>query len=215
MIDMFKQSSNFILLFFAVIISSCTPPKSFYKMEGSINLRNKINKIIKNSEIDLNMSIQVISLKDNKVIYDYNSQKLLMPASTNKLYTSAAALYFLGKNHQFETDVFSDTKNLILKGGGDPDFSVKELDSLALEVSKKYKNIELGRFKGLGEMTPIQLKETTMDPDKRIMYRVELNADNADDAAEKVNILMGRKAELRFKFIKEQNYLSAKDLENM
>ena len=56
-------------------------------MEGSINLRNKINKIIENSEIDLNMSIQVISLKDNKVIYDYNSQKLLMPASTNKLYT--------------------------------------------------------------------------------------------------------------------------------
>ena len=142
MIDMFKQSPNFILLFFTAIISSCAPPKSFYKMEGSINLRNKINKIIENSEIDLNMSIQVISLKDNKVIYDYNSQKLLMPASTNKLYTSAAALYFLGKDHQFETDVFSDSKNLILKGGGDPDLSVKELDSLALEVSKKYKNID-------------------------------------------------------------------------
>ena len=142
MIDMFKQSSNFILLFFAAIISSCTPPKSFYKMEGSINLRNKINKIIENSEIDLNMSIQVISLKDNKVIYDYNSQKLLMPASTNKLYTCAAALHFLEKDHQFATDVFSDTKNLILKGGGDPDLSIIELDSLALEVSKKYKNID-------------------------------------------------------------------------
>ena len=142
MIDMFKQSSNFILLFFAAIISSCTPPKSFYKMEGSINLRNKINKIIENSEIDLNMSIQVISLKDNKVIYDYNSQKLLMPASTNKLYTCAAALHFLEKDHQFGTDVFSDTKNLILKGGGDPDLSIIELDSLALEVSKKYKNID-------------------------------------------------------------------------
>ena len=142
MIDMFKQSPNFILLFFTAIISSCAPPKSFYKMEGSINLRNKINKIIKNSEIDLNMSIQVISLKDNKVIYDYNSQKLLMPASTNKLYTCAAALHFLEKDHQFGTDVFSDTKNLILKGGGDPDLSIKELDSLALEVSKKYKNID-------------------------------------------------------------------------
>ena len=142
MIDMFKQGSNFILLFFAAIISSCTPPKSFYKMEGSINLRNKINKIIENSEIDLNMSIQVISLKDNKVIYDYNSQKLLMPASTNKLYTCAAALHFLEKDHQFGTDVFSNTKNLILKGGGDPDLSIKELDSLALEVSKKYKNID-------------------------------------------------------------------------
>ena len=142
MINMFKKGSNFVLLFFAAIISSCTPPKSFYKMEGSINLRNKINKIIENSEIDLNMSIQVISLKDNKVIYDYNSQKLLMPASTNKLYTCAAALHFLEKDHQFGTDVFSDTKNLILKGGGDPDLSVKELDSLALEVSKKYKNID-------------------------------------------------------------------------
>ena len=142
MINMSKQGSNFILLFFAAIISSCTPPKSFYKMEGSINLRNKINKIIENSEIDLNMSIQVISLKDNKVIYDYNSQKLLMPASTNKLYTCAAALHFLEKDHQFGTDVFSDTKNLILKGGGDPDLSIKELDSLALEVSKKYKNID-------------------------------------------------------------------------
>ena len=142
MINMSKQDSNFILLFFAAIISSCTPPKSFYKMEGSINLRNKINKIIENSEIDLNMSIQVISLKDNKVIYDYNSQKLLMPASTNKLYTCAAALHFLEKDHQFGTDVFSDTKNLILKGGGDPDLSIKELDSLALEVSKKYKNID-------------------------------------------------------------------------
>jgi len=142
MINMFKKGSNFILLFFAAIISSCTPPKSFYKMEGSINLRNKINKIIENSEIDLNMSIQVISLKDNKVIYDYNSQKLLMPASTNKLYTCAAALHFLEKDHQFGTDVFSDTKNLILKGGGDPDLSIIELDSLALEVTKKYKNID-------------------------------------------------------------------------
>ena len=142
MIDMFKQSSNFILLFFAAIISSCTPPKSFYKMEGSINLRNKINKIIENSEIDLNMSIQVISLKDNKVIYDYNSQKLLMPASTNKLYTCAAALYYLKKNHQFETRILSNQKNLILKGGGDPDLSIKELDSLALQVSKNYKNID-------------------------------------------------------------------------
>jgi topoisomerase-4 subunit B len=89
-----------------------------------------------------------------------------------------------------------------------------ERDKIYAELEKKYKNIELGRFKGLGEMTPIQLKETTMDPDKRIMYKVMLNQDNEYDAAAKVNILMGRKAELRFKFIKEQNYLSAKDLEN-
>ena len=98
---MFKCNSKFILLFFTAMITSCLPPKSFYKMEGSINLRNKINEIIEKSEIDLNMSIQIISLKDDKVIYDYNSQKLLMPASTNKLYTCAAAFHFLKKHHQF------------------------------------------------------------------------------------------------------------------
>ena len=139
---MFKCNPKFILLFFTAMITSCLPPKSFYKMEGSINLRNKINEIIEKSEIDLNMSIQIISLKDDKVIYDYNSQKLLMPASTNKLYTCAAAFHFLKKNHQFRTNVLSNENNLVLKGGGDPDLSIKELDSLALEVSKKYKNID-------------------------------------------------------------------------
>ena len=138
----FQYYLNFIILTFLAVFFSCSPPLSMYRMEGSISLKNKINKIIEKSGIDVNMSIQVISLKNDKVIYDYNSQKLLMPASTNKLYTCAAALHFLKKDHQFGTDVFSDTKNLILKGGGDPDLSIIELDSLALEVSKKYKNID-------------------------------------------------------------------------
>ena len=111
-------------------------------MEGSPSLISKINKIIEESEVDLNMSIQIVSLDDNKIIYDYNSQKLLMPASTNKLYTSAAALYYLGKNHHFETNVLSKKNNLILKGGGDPDLTIKQLDSLALEISKKHKLID-------------------------------------------------------------------------
>ena len=139
---MLKCNPKFILLFFTAIITSCAPPQSFYKMEGTLNLRNKINKIVEESEIDLNMSIQITSLKNDKIIYDYNSQKLLMPASTNKLYTCAAAFHFLKKHHQFKTDVLSNKNNLVLKGGGDPDLSIKELDSLALEVSKKYKNID-------------------------------------------------------------------------
>ena len=133
---------SFVITIFIMIHISCAPPKSLYKMEGSSSLINKINKIIEESEIDLNMSIQIISLDDNKIIYDYNSQKLLMPASTNKLYTSAAALHYLGKNHYFETNVLIKKNNLILKGGGDPDLKIKQLDSLALEISKKHKTID-------------------------------------------------------------------------
>ena len=133
---------SFVITIFITANISCTPPKSLYKMEGSSNLIKKINKIIEESEIDLNMSIQIISLDNNKIIYDYNSQKLLMPASTNKLYTSAAALHYLGNNHYFETNVLIKKNNLILKGGGDPDLKIKQLDSLALEISKKHKTID-------------------------------------------------------------------------
>ena len=103
---------------------------------------NKINKIIEASGIDLNMGIKIVSLKNNKTLYAYNSQKLLMPASTNKLYTCAAALHYLGNNHTFKTRVLKNNNNLILKGGGDPDLTINQLDSLAIIVSKNIKKVD-------------------------------------------------------------------------
>lgn len=80
-----------------------------------------------------------------------------------------------------------------------------EKDKLVERLSKKHKSkIEIGRFKGLGEMTPPQLKETTMDPNKRTFLRVKIAADETDETAERVNQLMGKKPELRFQFIQEQ-----------
>ena len=70
--------------------------------------------------------------------------------------------------------------------------------------------VELSRFKGLGEMPPAQLKETTMSPAKRTLLRVAIaERDDPDPAgAQKrsalaVEHLMGRKPELRFQFIQE------------
>ena len=103
---------------------------------------NKINKIIEASGIDLNMGIKIVSLKNNKTLYAYNSQKLLMPASTNKLYTCAAALHYLGNNHTFKTRVLKNNNNLILKGGGDPDLTINQLDSLAIIISKNIKKVD-------------------------------------------------------------------------
>ena len=83
------------LIIFLMVFLSCTPPKSLFNIGGSPSLIRKINSIIESSGIDLNMGIKIISLNDDKTLYAYNSQKLLMPASTNKLYTCAAALHFL------------------------------------------------------------------------------------------------------------------------
>ena len=62
--------------------------------------------------------------------------------------------------------------------------------------------VEVGRFKGLGEMMPKQLKETTMDPDSRTLIRVSV-ADDQDETGDLVNRLMGKKPELRFQYIQE------------
>jgi topoisomerase-4 subunit B len=63
--------------------------------------------------------------------------------------------------------------------------------------------IEVSRFKGLGEMAPSQLKETTMDPAKRTLLRVRLPEDGAGraDVSDLVERLMGRNPEHRFAFI--------------
>ncbi|MEM6712787.1 MAG: DNA topoisomerase IV subunit B [Pseudomonadota bacterium] len=74
-------------------------------------------------------------------------------------------------------------------------------DELLKRVFKGKRNVEIGRFKGLGEMLPAQLKETTMDPDKRTLLRVKIVDGGA--TGNTVSTLMGNKPEARFQFIQE------------
>jgi topoisomerase IV subunit B len=64
--------------------------------------------------------------------------------------------------------------------------------------------VETGRFKGLGEMMPNQLKETTMDPRKRTLLKVVVETDERSDTSDTVERLMGNKPEARFVFIQER-----------
>jgi topoisomerase-4 subunit B len=63
--------------------------------------------------------------------------------------------------------------------------------------------VEISRFKGLGEMLPAQLKETTMDPRRRTLLRVVVDKAAERDTADLVDRLMGRNPEPRFRFIQE------------
>ena len=72
--------------------------------------------------------------------------------------------------------------------------------------------VEIGRFKGLGEMNAPQLKETTMDPTKRTLLKVEVTKEDKVATADAVNALMGSKPEARFRFIQERAAF-AKDLD--
>ncbi|MEM9053961.1 MAG: DNA topoisomerase IV subunit B [Pseudomonadota bacterium] len=88
----------------------------------------------------------------------------------------------------------------------------EDKDRLMESEFKPNEKIELGRFKGLGEMNPSQLKETTMDPATRILARITL-PDSIDELteikpAELIETLMGKKAEHRFRFIQENAHFA-------
>ncbi len=89
----------------------------------------------------------------------------------------------------------------------------KEKEKLVAELGKKHRGkLDIGRFKGLGEMTAPQLKETTMDPKKRTLLRVKIADDDIEPTMERVNQLMGKKPELRFQFIREQTAIAGESI---
>jgi topoisomerase-4 subunit B len=64
--------------------------------------------------------------------------------------------------------------------------------------------VEISRFKGLGEMMPAQLKETTMDPSKRTLLKVLIDEVDFEGTRAAVDDLMGTKPEARFRFIQDR-----------
>jgi len=88
----------------------------------------------------------------------------------------------------------------------------KHRDELIKTVFKNGK-VEVSRFKGLGEMLPAQLKETTMRPGHRSLIRVEIADDARKDTEKMVERLMGKKPELRFRFIQENAKFAAADVD--
>src|SRR6266496_2938918 len=88
----------------------------------------------------------------------------------------------------------------------------KHKDALLKSEFNANAKVDVGRFKGLGEMMPAQLKETTMDPAKRTMLRVVLLADDREGTADSVERLMGTRAEARFAFISDKAEFASEEL---
>ena len=137
-----KKNLKIYFLLTGIFAISCAPPKALLYNPGQPTLRKEINTLIVDSGLDVNMSIKVTSLNSGKSLYALNSQKRLIPASNNKLYICAAVLSNLGADFIFETSIYLDGPNLILKGGGDPDFSLEQLDSLAQFVANNIKDVD-------------------------------------------------------------------------
>ena len=91
-----------------------------------------------------------------------------------------------------------------------PIFAVPQILHGIKELGRR--GVQIKRFKGLGEMNAKELFETTMNPDKRKLLKVELNETNAVEADKMFNILMGDIVEPRRAFI-EDNALNVRNLD--
>src|SRR5881392_2974371 len=96
------------------------------------------------------------------------------------------------------------------KAASHPLFSIPEILQKILEIGRR--GVQIKRFKGLGEMNAKELFETTMNPEKRKLLKVDLNDDNAVDADKMFTILMGDVVEPRRQFI-EDNALNVRNLD--
>ncbi|HQY21514.1 MAG TPA: D-alanyl-D-alanine carboxypeptidase [Ignavibacteria bacterium] len=133
-----KSFNKFIRgLVFSALIVIVSTGNSFSKDNLSI-LKENIDLIL--SGVSGNVSVQVASADKYDLIYEYNPQLKMIPASITKMITAAAALEYLGTDHNFRTVLYSDDSNIsdgivngniYLKGFGDPDLNTNDLNYLA------------------------------------------------------------------------------------
>jgi topoisomerase-4 subunit B len=92
-----------------------------------------------------------------------------------------------------------------MSAGGKTVYALDDLQRAELMESefKGRSKVDIGRFKGLGEMNPAQLKVTTMDPATRTLARVVIDEEDTMTTESLINTLMGKKADLRFEYIQE------------
>ena len=102
-----------------------------------------------------------------------------------------------------------------LSHGGKSVYARNEADRDRLLKSEFKSNakVEISRFKGLGEMMPAQLKDTTMKPGHRTLLRVEIGDGERNNTENLVERLMGKKPELRFQFIQENAQFAAETVD--
>ncbi len=103
----------------------------------------------------------------------------------------------------------------LIEGDGEkatshPLFAIPEILQKILEIGRR--GVQIKRFKGLGEMNAKELFETTMNPDKRKLLKVDLNDDNAVEADQMFTRLMGDVVEPRRQYI-EDNALNVRNLD--
>ncbi len=190
--------------------------------QAVLPLRGKILNVASASEEklsqnqELNNLVLALGFSKNKIDINhlrYNKIIIMTDADVDGSHIAALLLTYFYKNFPYLIEnghLYIAKPPLFRISKADKSFYAQN-ESEKDKIDKKYFNGKgvISRFKGLGEMPPNQLKETTMNPKTRTLIKVNLpkkdiyEGDKRKETDELVKILMGKKPELRYEFIKD------------
>jgi D-alanyl-D-alanine carboxypeptidase/D-alanyl-D-alanine-endopeptidase (penicillin-binding protein 4) len=171
------------IIFFLSFLSDIHFPQS--------SVQEKLDKILSNNFFESTLAaVDVYDLTKKQVVYQKNNKFLMHPASNMKILTSAAGLFFLGPNYNFETtlyykgDIEDDVLNgdIYVVGGFDPEFSVRDLDYFVNAIdSLGIEEINGNIYADVSRMDTVYWGEGWMwddDPSTDAPYLSSLNINN-------------------------------------
>lgn len=115
-------------------LAESTAETSLLDTEG---LDVALTALVGSYEAQAQLSVHVRSLESQRVLFDYSGDLPLIPASNQKVVTSAAAIDLLGSDYTFTTVVGRDDKTLYLRGDGDPSLDLDELADMAEIIARR------------------------------------------------------------------------------
>ncbi len=136
-----------ILALLVLSFISCIPHKLKREVSSTESLVSQIEYLVNDPILaNAQIGLYIESIKDNRIIFQQNENKLFVPASNQKLFTTAAALDNLGREYRFRTEVYafgeiSDSTlngDLVIRGMGDPSISGKFRDGDAIAIFREW-----------------------------------------------------------------------------
>ena len=175
-----RNTSLLGIIFLALLIA----PISVLSRDTSADLSTSIQQLTKKYGLsESKTGIKIVSLKDNKVIYEKDANKRLVVASNVKLFTTASALCLLGPDFKYTTTLYRRGAivggvfkgSLIIKSNGDPNISGRfhkgDTTAVFQGWAKRLRNLRARSFRGrLFLMTPPLTANMSSPPGRRTNF---------------------------------------------